>query len=327
MSQIEELTLEPLPPAESLFCATVPTLPQVWDSTMLGLLKECPRKFKYIIIDGWQSRSFSSHLMFGLAYHSVLEHYDKDISQGFSHEEALANATLFAMNYGTRDEAGNFVPYDRHFTNEPTKTRETLLRTTIWYLDHFAKDPLKTVQLASGKPAVELSFKLNLDLFSPDGQPFLLAGHLDRLVEQDGAFYFLDRKTTKGALDIRYWKQYTPHNQMSLYDFATQHILAGKSLGGIIDAAQIGVNFSRFSRLPVHRTPGQRLEWLKETYYWLGLATTFATDEHWPMNEKSCSNFGGCEFRDICAKDPKVREKFLASGPFTKRQWNPLESR
>jgi hypothetical protein len=48
-----------------------------WDSTSLGYLKECPRKYYYTMIEGWRGRGESVHLRFGQEYHAALEHYDR----------------------------------------------------------------------------------------------------------------------------------------------------------------------------------------------------------------------------------------------------------
>lgn len=316
---------EPAP--EHLYCLSVPSLPKAFDSVMLGLAKECLRKFKYIIIDGWQPNGFAAHLAFGLAYHKALETYDHDRALGASFEEAQINALNFCLNYGTRDEHGHFQPYDAMYTREPSKTRDTLLRSVVWYLEAFKNDVLKTFILKSGKPAVELSFKLNLDLHTPDGEPFMLAGHLDRLVTLNDDFYFTDRKTTKTSITPRFWNQFTPNNQMSLYYTAGQSVLSEPIKGGIIDAVEIGATYCRFKRHTITRTRGQQEEWLNETYYWIGVVQQCATDDHWPMNDKSCGNFGGCPFQIVCARDPKVRDEFLKHEGYHKREWNPLVAR
>lgn len=315
------------PPSESLFSSVIPQLPIAWDSTMLGLLKECPRKFQYIILEGWQSNGFAAHLEFGIAYHKALEEYDKHKAAGLDHDQATIETVRFCMSYGSRDENGRFIPYDAQFTKEPSKTRDTLLRSVLWYLEHFEDDPARTLVLADGTPAVELSFKINTDLQTPDGQPFLLCGHLDRVVDLDGHNYVTDRKTTKSAITPRYWAQFTPNNQMSLYFMAGQLVLNKPIKGILIDAVEIGAGYSRFQRHPVYRTPGQQEEWLRDTYTWIMIAMQYATEGHWPMNDKSCSNYGGCEFRGICGKDPKVRKMFLKNEGFHNRRWNPLVSR
>jgi hypothetical protein len=48
-----------------------------WDSTSLGYLKECPRKYFYTIVEGWRGKGQSVHLEFGGLYHKALEEYDK----------------------------------------------------------------------------------------------------------------------------------------------------------------------------------------------------------------------------------------------------------
>jgi len=312
---------------ENLFSAAVPKLQIAWDSVSLGLLKECARKYYYVIIQGWQPSGFAAHLAFGLAYHKALETYDIDLALGLGRDEALLNAIRFCMSYGTRDEHGKFRAYDSMFTREPAKTRDTLLRSVVWYLEQFKNDAAQTLILSDGSPAVELTFKINLDWETPDGNPFLLCGHLDRVVTLDDAVYFMDRKTTKGQIGSRFWRQFTPNNQMSLYYAATQLVLKEPARGGIIDAVELGATYARFGRHIIHRTVAQQAEWLQDTYHWLGVATQYATEEYWPMNDKSCSNYGGCPFQGICSKDPKVRETFLQHEGFHKRQWNPLESR
>lgn len=312
---------------EDLFSATVPGLPIAWDSTMLGLLKECPRKFQYIILEGWQSSGFAAHLEFGIAYHKALETYDKVRAKGAGHVEAQVAMVDFCLNYGTRDEHDRFVPYDANFTREPAKTRETLLRSVVWYSEHFKDDNAKTMILGNGEPAVELSFKVELELLTPDGKPYLLCGHLDRVVVADNHNYISDRKTTKSAITGRYWSQFTPNNQMSLYYLAGQLVLNKPIRGLIVDAAEMGVNYTRFQRHTIMRTPGQQEEWLRDTYMWITMAAQFATDGHWPMNDKSCGNYGGCPFQPICGKDPKVRSSFLKHEGYHKRTWNPLVSR
>lgn len=317
----------PAEPPESLFSAALPNLQIAWDSTSLGLLKECPRKYQYTILQAYQPTGFATHLAFGIAYHRALELYDIDVTDGADHGEALTETVRYCLSYGERTPDGAFHPHDSSVTHDTTKTRETLTRSVIWYLEHFRNDPLQTLILANGRPAVELSFKLNLQLTTPDGAPFLLCGHLDRVVTHDDQVFFLDRKTTKSAIDGRYWRQFTPSNQMSLYYAATKLVLAEPAQGGIIDAAQVLVGGTRFARHTIYRTPAQEAEWLEDTYHWLGIAMNYAAENHWPMNDKACGNFGGCAFQPICSRDPQVRHRFLAGPGFTQRRWNPLENR
>jgi hypothetical protein len=293
-----------------------------WDSTSLGWLKTCPRLYQYSMIEGWRSKQPSVHLQFGLWYHSALEAYDHKRAEGLDHDSAL-NLVVHQVLLDSWP-----WPFD-NAAGPPSvaaKTRENLVRSVIWYLDYFQNDNAQTIRLANGKPAVELSFRMELDWGPAAGQPYLLCGHLDRLVTYSEGTYVMDRKTTSATTGSYYFDGFAPDNQMSLYSLTAKIVYRTPVKGVIIDAAQIMVGFTRFSRGFTHRSDAQLEEWLADTRHWLALAAHYAKTGHWPMNDKSCHHFGGCAFRRVCSKSPEVRNVFLESD-FIKQPWNPLEVR
>lgn len=277
-----------------------------WDSTSLGWLKTCPRLYQYSMLQGYRSKADKPDLTFGIHYHSALEHYDKCKAFGQTHDEALYAATLKVV----ADSWG----WESTHTN---KNRETLIRSVVWYLDHFADDPTTTVILANGKPAVELSFQLDI------GNSNILCGHLDRVVNYANGSYVMDHKTASSTIGNYYFNKYSPDNQMSLYTLAAKIVFGTPVKGVIIDAAQIAVNFTAFSRGFTFRTEDQLDEWLEDTRYFIKLAAYYTKENYWPMNDKACNLYGGCSFRRICSKSPSVRDNFLET-EFTKSPWNPL---
>jgi hypothetical protein len=44
------------------------------------------------------------------------------------------------------------------------------------------------------------------------------------------------------------------------------------------------------------------------------------------MNDTACDHYGGCVFREICSKDPRVQQMYLESN-FKKEPWDPLKVR
>lgn len=310
-----------------------------WDSTSLGLLKECPRKYYYTMIEGWRPRGDSVHLRFGLLFHAALELYDNlRIAHGFSHEDAMDSVVDEVLNktWDGREIVPHFddlgVPVVVLDTGAPwdsqhdKKNRWTLLRTVVWYLDAHKDDPAKTLILPNGKPAVELSFRFEIDHLAPNGQPYLLSGHMDRVVDFLGSRYVMDRKTSGSALSAYFFNQFDPDNQMSLYTFASRVVYNEPVAGVIIDGAQVAVGFSTFARGITLRSQGQIDEWLEDTKHWLDLGANFAQRGFWPMNDKSCHKYDGCPFRQVCNKDPVVRRNYLETN-FEIRHWNPLETR
>lgn len=294
-----------------------------WDSTSLGWLKECPRKYYYAMVVGWRPKHETVNLKFGALYHKGLEDYDRRRALGADHETALRDTVAALMN-DTWDRGEKPGPW---VSDHNAKTRETLIRSVIWYLEHFKDDPAKTVMLENGQPAVELSFKMELPVPAYNSSVnYVLCGHLDRVVEYAGNTYVMDRKTSGSTISTSYFEQYDPDNQMSLYTLASKVIYHTPVKGVIIDAAQIAVGFTRFSRGFTYRTDAQITEWLDDLGFWMNLQTQLAEEGKWPMNDKSCHKYGGCHFRKVCSKSPEVREVFLNSD-FIKQEWNPLVPR
>ncbi len=298
-----------------------------WDSTSLGYIKTCPRLYYYTMIEGWTPKDESVHLRFGSEYHQAIQDFDTLCAAGQEIDDAIRETVRQLLirikgwdpDPGTR--AGNY------------KNPTTLLQLVVDYLDKYRDDPLETFILEDGRPAVELSFRFALD-FCPtagNGQPYLLCGHLDRVVSKDGDLFVLDHKTTTTTPSQYFFAGFNPNNQMTLYAFAGQVVLGSPIRGVIVEAAQILLEKpNAFVRGFTFRTDDGIDEWLNDLEYWLNAAEAFATAGHWPMNDTACDKFGGCRFRDICNKSPSVRERFLAAD-FVKasedERWNPLKSR
>lgn len=306
-----------------------------WDSTSLGMLKTCPRLYQYTMIEGYSSGDESYHLRFGIEFHKTLEEYDRIKAAGEKHQRALREAIfnlLVRIHDWKVDRATPVGNYKNHFT---------LISLCIDYMDLYATDAATTYIKADGKPAVELSFRFELD-WGPqhrplDGgpsigaQPYLLCGHLDRVVTFSDNLFVMDRKTSKTTLGDHYFDQYAPNNQMTLYTIAGQFVLHSPIRGVIIDGAQILLEKpNAFKRGMTYRTQEQLDEWLGDLRYWLGLAETYAVAGYWPMNDTACGNYGGCRFREVCSKSPNVRHIYLKSNfkqQPPENRWNPLKSR
>lgn len=205
----------------SPFSAEIPHFQIAWDSTSLGLLKECPRKYYYEIILGWRPAQQSVHLIFGQLYHAAMEHYDHfaasigKLSGGLTdaeHNEGIRRALRHCLTASGRytalecvacegagtvkvsDDApretcevcegkGTFGPatWEPWRSTDPYKNLWTLCRSVVYYLDTFRDSKLSTVLLQNGKPAVELSFAYEAG--DVDGISYLFCGHIDRVVE------------------------------------------------------------------------------------------------------------------------------------------------
>jgi len=294
-----------------------------WDATSLDLAMTCARKYYYTMIRGIRQKELSVHLLFGKLIATAHEHFYKYRAQGQSIDDALREVVREALVSSWDFEAGHAMIFD-----SPNKTRVALIRTIVWYIEQFAvesDDGLKTYHLKNGEPAVELSFALE---FSDN---IVYCGHLDRVVSMADQLYVMDQKTTGMTVGPYYFTNFTPDNQMSGYAFAGQAVLHSPIRGVIIDAAQIAVNFTRFERGITTRSKDQLEEWHDGVVYFIDqfqALSHFAGEEEkkWPMNPNSCGHYGGCPFRLLCQKSPKVREQYIKSD-YVDHNWDPINRR
>jgi hypothetical protein len=206
------------------------------------------------------------------------------------------------------------------------KNRDNLIKAVVWYLGKFADDPTKTVILDNGKPAVELSFKIDTGLSSISGEHYVLAGHLDRLVEFGAATYVQDRKTTKYNLDQKYFEKFSPDNQMTCYALTGKLAFSKPVAGVMVDAMQTLTHAVRYRRKILSRTPAQLEAWWRDFHILLGHNEQYVKLGHWPQNDTACGNYGGCPYLKVCALDEGSHWAVLNS-EFRFRQWDPSQPR
>ena len=290
-----------------------------WDSVSLSAFQTCPRKYEWTVRQGWHLFPQPSTLTFGIDFHKVLEIWHKLLAHGLDKETALLRCTKLAGLLG-----------EQLIANRTERTKETLVRCVVWYLDQFKNDNAVTTTRPNGTPAVEYSF--TIPLMEVNGEQMFLSGHIDRIVEFMGEVYICDYKTTKSALNEQFFGNFKPSTQISNYLLAAK-IMAGtisaiprQPKGLIIDGIQLGVNFNRFNRSVIPFSTLEINEHINDLEGWLKLAALCAEAEHWPGNPASCSNYGGCVFKSICSETPAKWERMLESN-FTKSTWDPRKSR
>lgn len=287
---------------------------RVWDSTSLSLAMKCPKLYEYRMIRSIVSNQTKVDLLFGGLYASALEHFYKYRTEGATIDEALERVVRETLVKTWTPTGPVAFPHE-------TKTRMNLIRTIVWYIDEFAEeteDTPKTHILQNGKPAVELSFTLEM---SAD---ILYAGHLDRVVDYGGGLYWMDQKTTGKTLGQFYIDQFTPDNQFTGYTWAGKTILHSPIRGGIVDAAQIAVGFTRFARFFVSRGEDEIDEWISDVKETVHRTQEYTARGSFPRNRTACFN---CEYRKLCSVPPRMRETFMQSDYHLAEHWEPAVPR
>lgn len=305
---------------EDLLSFTPTGFQYAWDATSLNNFMKCPRYYEFVNLQGWQPVNKSVHLIFGGVYATALEHFYKHLAKGADPIEATRLVVREALISTWDYDAGE--PWD---SGHHAKTRETLIRTIVWYLDQFyLSDPgndLPVIHLEDGSPACELSFAV------PFEGDYLWCGHIDRMVSYAGDPMVMDQKTTGATVSGYFFEQFTLDAQMSGYTFAASIGYDIPVKGVIIDAAQIAVGFTRFGRGFVTRSESQLAEWQITTAHYIEQARIAHDSGIYHMNTTSCNDYGGCAFRRICQRSPEHRPNFLAADFVQRPRWDPLQRR
>lgn len=307
-----------------------------WDSVSLSSFLSCKRRYKYVVIDGLVPKgpAYAIALEFGILFHSALETYHRFRASVYNHDEAV----LQAMHWLVAQPAFAALPTDDDVEemaagldedddgithrNSKIRTRYHLARAVVWYLDHYIEDPVSTIILPTGKPAVELSFRIPTPV-EIGGQPLILCGHIDRAVEFEGCYWASDYKTTK-SLSRQWFDAFELSHQMTGYTIAGQVILEKPVRGCWIDGIALQVGGVKLQRAPTTRTPGQ----IKEYFDLLASVAEDAEraydSDFYPMNTAACYF---CEFKQICKQAPEYRDRYINLYYERKPGWNPLANR
>lgn len=195
------------------------------------------------------------------------------------------------------------------------KNRHTLFASVLEYCDSQpTSGGVQPITFPNGQIALEMRFELPLPYNTPDGDPYLLCGHLDGMVSVAGEHAVRERKTTGASLGPRFFDRYAPDIQIDNYDLAAD-MLYGDTLhptAVMAEVMQIAVDFSKLQRGFVTVPAGRREEHLRDIGYWLKAAEQCAEQGYYPKNASACNNAGGCQFRRVCKEEPgDVREAIL----------------
>ena len=327
---------------------TLPFLPQkasfrdqttqhVWDSSSLSTYLRCPRRYFYTYVCNLRPRTESYDLTFGSLFHIAMEEYHLErMSRGHNEAQVLGLQALLKAAWtpaplGAEGPAGGYWKSDSN-----NKNLWNCIRAFIWHTEHFATEPdFNTTVLNKKLYAVELPFTFDLDL-SIQGISASYCGHLDRVVDTMGGRWVVDYKTTTKTLSSSYFDTYNPSTQLPGYAVAAQIVFHEPVQGVIIDAMQIGVDFTRCGRSHIRLGEERANEWMENAREWVedamvtslraklvptdSLADFASKNAHfWKMNTESCFI---CPYKEVCRSTPSVRG-ILLEADFVTSIWDP----
>lgn len=311
---------------DSFYSAKLPSLQLLLDSTSLGCLMECPRKYYYRHIVGWE-RHETTHdvapaLTFGRALHSGVETFLKDLL-GFGGD--------FDTSFGLAMVAALRLLPQPWNHSDPKRTPFALLRCLLAICERVAGQDGCNNLMLNGEPILETPFNFELPFNFEADAPFRLAGRLDRAVTLGGPQFqwIADYKTTGYAVSSWFLQRYSPDVQFTLYCYAASKHLGLHPQGMLVEIIKVGGPFEpiEITRTLVSRHPSQLAEFEQNLSSRLHELVLYAqrggVEASYPQNPTACSNYGGCAFREVCASPPQSRASLLRSA-FRKTIYDPL---
>ena len=292
-----------------------PDFPAAVDSTIRGTFVSCPRKAELSYFHHWKPHSDNVHLHAGGAFASGLEKARRSFFEvGDSAPEAISKGAKEVMRF-----YGDFECPD-----DSAKSMVNMVGAIGEYVhEHgFATDAIQPFRLPDGKPAIEISFALPIEVKHPQtGDPILYTGRYDMLGEFQDQLWVVDEKTTT-QLGKTWFNQWVLRGQLTGYCWAALDY-GYPVVGAIIRGLAIRKRDYGHAQAISVRPKWQIDRWYKQLCFdvermiqcWERGYFDYALDH-------ACTEFGGCLFLDVCSSPNP--ERWLEND-FSRRIWNPLD--
>lgn len=289
--------------------------PEVIDSSMITTYRACPQKFFRQYVQHWQPSIPSVHLHAGASFAKGLE----VARQAYFGEGATELAAQEAGMAALLRAYGDF-----ECPEDSAKSATRMAGALEYYFETYPLSqetaPPHVVQ-ATGAPAIEFNFAEPLPILHPvTGNPLILCGRFDQIVDYAGGVWGEDDKTTS-SLGASWIKQWDMRFQFSTYCWGAAR--SGIPLAGFL-VRGISILKTKYDTL---QAITYRPQWMLDRWEYGMIQTVGAMVEdykrgQWLFDEsEACNSYGGCMFKTVClAENP---EPWLKSG-FAKREWLPL---
>jgi hypothetical protein len=277
----------------------------ITDATKIQALMKCRRKYFFEYVLGWRPDTPSVHLIWGSAWHRVMEVlYEK----GFSSEVAAEAFKSFEAEYRET------FPPTWDDGNKP-KVPFNALRAIPQYMHHYSRDEDEFEVLhieVAGTVAVSTTKSLH---FKTD----------TIMRNQDGKVLSMEHKTSK-SFNHSWANQWRQKFQVGTYNHVLNSMYDPDEVYGVLingffvsNPPQMKKNGepyanakdNEFHRVPVRMNMDSMNAWLNDAMYYIEetenefqkLSETKEEDaimKAFPRNREACADFGTCPFLDYC---------------------------
>lgn len=308
----------------------------IQDSSKLKAFMECPRKYFYSYVIGWQNSRPSNHLIFGSAWHEAMAHlYDN----GFEKDNIFD-----AFN-------SKFLPYYRKFFDPGEddmffpKTPARALLALVYYCDVYKDDLVENEVIKhNGKKLIEIGGKISIS------DKYSVAFRQDTILQGPRGIFSLEHKT--GSNSYGWDSQWYLNPATAIYSHVLYCLFPPNEIQGI---RYNGMMFKKTKddlkkddkepfrhfeviRVPIHKSLDDMSAMVVNIIWWLDaisgefdqLSTCSESDPImacYPQNWTACNNWGRtCEYHDFCCywRNP-LRHLDRLPMDMEVKHWDPTE--
>lgn len=290
----------------------------------LDLINTCLRKSKYVLDDQLASDEEASALTFGTGIHKALEHWYSLMPEQRDDMSAREREQAEMMSLGQHvDPSTNgcleairkFVEACKPIMSIPETDKRSVhngVKILQAYFKHYAKDRWHVYSDAAG-PMIErlIAFTIHEDA----NLKIEYFGTIDVVLENldTGIKLVVDHKTT-AQLGQPFYSRIKPNHQYTGYVQAARMVLGIDTNSFMVNGIQVAKTKSEFARQITERNDEDfeelRISVVNAVRNYLHAKATNA----WPMTAPGpCSNYGNCQFLEVCSVPNKLKHAVLSS--------------
>jgi len=287
---------------------------EIYDSSKIQQFMDCPRKFFFAYVLGWNKNEPNIHLVFGSAWHDAMEHI---LNHGYD-VDSVADAYMKFMDTFREDYP---VGMDVMESKSPENAMKALSEYAIKWKRADDFDVLFT----------EVAGTVPVD------KETVIYWKTDSIIrDRKGKYWSLEHKTT-GKKTSAWLNKWPSKIQAGTYTHVLRVMFPEKEVKGIkINGAILRKSSNEFIRIPVGLSNKQMQQWMWEVRHWLAqIEWNFKELEKckveddvmtaFPRNSESCGKFG-CPHPELCnlMSNPLQRQDRVPLG-YKKEFWNPAD--
>lgn len=324
-----------------------PWFPSVFDSSMLSAWKSCPALFRLGYLNHWKPKGDSVHLVAGKAFAKGLEVARRAFYTGQTEEwrplvrvqptdpkglwmpiPAPQGDAETAVALGLKALLAEYGDFE--CPEDSAKSPSRMCGAFEFYFENYPlhEGELSPIRLAGGRRAIEYSFAhplihpitKDVILHPLSGDPILLCGRMDAILDHAGAPMICDEKTTS-QLGPTWSRQWDLRGQFMGYSWGCRE--AGVKVAGAVIR---GVSILK-TKYETQQAIIFHPEWVIDRWYLetcetiIDIIRAFLDGRFKHNFGDSCSSYGGCGFRLVCSSQD---ESPWLDTYFERREWNPL---